>query len=589
LRFFGTKIYLIGTTVAFIDSIYLFDNITNSLENMKKLLFALSFIAVAALQAQKIDASYANNGTFRPGIKQYYGAEKGYFTLANGNVLIAGVCPENNSQILGNQFLMRMLPNGKLDPSFGNNGISINDIQPNRINVMHSITALNDGKILMAVGHYNNSATSGKEKPYYRAAIVRFEANGKLDRSFGDNGTYLLPIDANLNYLRILQSSNGNILISAEHSNKTSQEDSFEDIVIVCLRADGSLNTQWGNNGILNYDYDDKDPSGSDHNETPFELIALPNNEVLINANFYSQVNKGRTVFLKVKANGQIDKNYGVAEIKFPQSNVDYWSGEVSPLQADGKILIGGQVSFKNGTENVFLGKLNLDGSFDKTFGSNGLFLAPAKGKDFIVKPTTEADGKIIMLLAKITEFSNGGAILRLLPNGKRDNTFGTNGETELSPTDAESNYWAYGEKDKLFIFGSGEEALAITRYNMKGINPNPAPNPNPTPNPTPEPTPEKYETLRTFLHTETTAKNFKMNLKYTQPIDANISILIYDPNNKLIKTHKSNIFQEADDYEEIFTLPRTTMAGTYIIQIKSDKIDTKVKLLISAEKTLKF
>ena len=98
--------------------------------------------------------------------------------------------------------------------------------------------------------------------------------------------------------------------------------------------------------------------------------------------------------------------------------------GTVTAVQADGKILVGGNFAFANGTEKFGLVRLNSDGSIDSTFNVGGL------GPNGIVyEIKVLGDGKIIIGGGFGTY--NGTTIqglARLNSNGTLDTTFNVGG-----------------------------------------------------------------------------------------------------------------------------------------------------------------
>jgi uncharacterized delta-60 repeat protein len=78
--------------------------------------------------------------------------------------------------------LVRFLPNGELDESFGDGGRVITDFGYE--DRAHALAIQPDGKILVA-GH---GALSGESLEDYNFALARYNTDGSLDTSFGDGG-----------------------------------------------------------------------------------------------------------------------------------------------------------------------------------------------------------------------------------------------------------------------------------------------------------------------------------------------------------------------------------------------------------------
>ena len=77
--------------------------------------------------------------------------------------------------------LARLLPNGGLDPSFGNGGVTTQDIN-GTFDVIHGLAIETDGHVIVCAEATATDYTSSD------TAVSRFNANGALDTAFGMNG-----------------------------------------------------------------------------------------------------------------------------------------------------------------------------------------------------------------------------------------------------------------------------------------------------------------------------------------------------------------------------------------------------------------
>ena len=91
--------------------------------------------------------------------------------------------------------------------------------------------------------------------------------------------------------------------------------------------------------------------------------------------------------------------------------------------QPDGKILVGGR-TWDDISGNFALVRLNEDGSFDTTFGTNGISHITTSENDVAETISLLDDGKI--LLAGYRE--NNFTIAKFNADGSIDTTFGVNG-----------------------------------------------------------------------------------------------------------------------------------------------------------------
>ena len=125
---------------------------------------------------------------------------------------------------------------------------------------------------------------------------------------------------------------------------------------------------------------------------------------------------------------GVLDSTFGTnGRVTFGVAGYENQAPSVT-IQPDGKILIGGDISYDQGTtytRELLISRFNTDGSLDSTFGNAGIdttaFLQAANGESGM---TVMPNGKILV------SGTDGGAMtmLRLNADGQPDSTFGVNG-----------------------------------------------------------------------------------------------------------------------------------------------------------------
>ena len=108
-------------------------------------------------------------------------------------------------------------------------------------------------------------------------------------------------------------------------------------------------------------------------------------------------------------------------------------------VQPDGKVLVAGHVfNFDRMNEDMFVVRLNEDGSLDSSFGTGGIALidlsdTPGGSSDVAHAMALQPDGKIVLAGGSIRNNSNDGsgqniAVARVNPDGTLDPSFGTDG-----------------------------------------------------------------------------------------------------------------------------------------------------------------
>lgn len=267
-----------------------------------------------------------------------------------------------------------------IDASF-NVTTGVND----RISTM---AILSNGKILIGGGFTLFGETT-------RNRIARLNVDGTLDSSF-DPGT-----GAN-NYIHsITLQSDGKILIVGNFTtyNGTSRNR------IARLNSDGTLDTSF-------------DP-GTGADWGVYSLAIQNDGKILIVGDFeeFNGINIRRIV--RLNSNGTQDTSFnpgiGASNALFSVA-----------IQSDGKILIGGEIGYYNGTSKYGIARINADGTLDSSFG----YYIHTAVKSIVI----QSDNKII--IGGRFSTSNGDPFNRIA----RFNTDGTL-DTSFNPGAGANNY----------------------------------------------------------------------------------------------------------------------------------------------------
>ena len=293
---------------------------------------------------------------------------------------------------------------GDFDDSFGLQGVAMAEFATTT--EAKVVLVQPDGKII-AAGAVRNPANASD----YDFAIVRFNADGSPDGSFGAGGrvtTSLLGFD--LVRAGVLQ-PDGKIVLAGTTSGRFG---------FARYHPDGSLDAGFGDGGKVIADFNDPyialdsvllQPDG--------KILALGNNDRI---NLY---------LARLHANGSLDASFGAGGKMTAAYNNQFIRGRSAVLQPDGKILIGGEIS-QNGepTENALF-RFDAGGSFDTTFNGSGVWVHPlGVSHDRIYKIFLQPDGKILSVGTSVNAQANMTryALVRYSADGSIDPSFGTGG-----------------------------------------------------------------------------------------------------------------------------------------------------------------
>jgi uncharacterized delta-60 repeat protein len=330
------------------------------------------FFEVARFQANgSLDTSFGSGG--RAIAFNILGGAYALALQSDGKIVAAGQVQSAGVQEFA---LARFNHNGNLDTSFGSGGQVITNI--GFPGVGEAVLVQPDGKILLG-----GTVLGADETLPDRTALVRYNPDGSLDTTFGNGGTVSVVAIQGVTTLALL--SSGDIVVLHES-------------VIAQFSSTGSLRSSVTGGTIIAR----AGSGGADvfQSDGKYVLAQTVNAGLRRCKDFETQV-------IRFTSTGGVDSTFKSQTFDFTGeggcSNFDTTSG--AAIQSDGKIVLSGthSVAFSN-TLNVLV-RLNSNGSFDTTFGANGIVTnnlpAGTSGLDFVL---IQPDGKILAI-----GMTNGG------------------------------------------------------------------------------------------------------------------------------------------------------------------------------------
>jgi len=316
--------------------------------------------------------------------------------------------------------------------------------------------------------------------------IINCQSIVSPDSSFGINGRIAHEVgisssgESGLGNRALKVLSNGKMMIAT--TSKINQFNANRNYWVARLNADGSLDESFGEGGkVIIF-------SGNEGVGNSLEAIDVNEaNKVIICGQRKDPFNNSieEANIIQLNADGSIDNNFGIngtVSLKLSPINSTTSARDIKYL-ADGKIVILTNVRFSV-TNPVGLGqefcviKLNVDGSFDTSFGENGVsFIIDAETIDIPSKMEIQEDGKLILAGTESTSAVSKFKFIRLNANGSVDNSFGTNGSVIIdrgSDRTPNLNDLIIASNGKILATGNlspavGSSQLTIVRLNSDG------------------------------------------------------------------------------------------------------------------------
>lgn len=324
--------------------------------------------------------------------------------LPDGRFVVAGTVVGRNASGSGsspNFAVARYLPDGRLDPSFGSNGLFQLDLSGN-VDEAHSVRRLRDGGLL--VGGLLAPV------PYSDFAIVKLRRDGSLDTSFGEPG-----VGGRAGYVRldvrgptlhdegryIAVQRDGKIIVAG---NTLVPVGNFEyrRVTVARYTADGQPDPSFGGSN-----------SG---------YVVLPG-----------------TYAADAQTSDYVS---GIATIQ---------NGD---LPADDSITLVGYTFARN---NGFVYRLTRDGLPDTTFNGSGRVNVTSTSSSGVYRGASSLRAGVIDDAGRTVLLGSGGdngfTFLRLAPNGSQDMNFGNNGRALVKYSISSS----YDEPRAIALQGNGK------------------------------------------------------------------------------------------------------------------------------------
>ena len=279
--------------------------------------------------------------------------------------------------------VVRLNPDGSLDPTWGGTGIVITDISGQ--DSARSVIPLASGKVL--VSGWSVGATTGQD-----FSIVRYRPDGSLDLPFGGTGTGTATTDfgGNDQARGMVVQSNGSIVVGG-YSKTGTGTDAVYDFALVRYLRGGRVDTTYGPNGngevLTNLN------ATAGMTNVIRAVVIQPDGKVVAGgyvgvggglsapAGSALDVDDGRPpsapaapadwAIARYKMNGSLDPTFGTSGPGYTITDLgssDHCRGLA--MTAAGQFVTAGNTSNASGDNDDFaIARYNHDGSLDTSFG----------------------------------------------------------------------------------------------------------------------------------------------------------------------------------------------------------------------------
>ncbi len=390
---------------------------------------------------------------------------------------------------------------GQLDPAFGTLGrLNLPDTFSGGVT---SVLAGPEGTFFVAGTSVHRNESGDVIATEY--VIAKFSGDGVLDTRFGVGGVVVgnfAPGTNAANYATLFTQGDHLLVCGKDGYNKSVA------FAAARLTLQGQLDKTFGNNGVCLFPLEDI--VGETKAELHFTVMSAmaDDGKILLAAGLYYPDGAYHPIVVRLTAEGALDRSwdgrgYKVIVVEQPGALFSRLYG----LHADGqKIIVSANYDAPHNatSDKNYMARFEVDGSIDRSFGVDGLFLFPpvpervspmgVDGEFFPFSATSEvADDKVWPLLRIVSSGTTGaaphylatgtkfrenprkwaGIIIGLDEGGQYDRHF-NDGKAVIVDPDAEGAYINQcivqaGSDAFIIAVGSRETGTLISRYTPDG------------------------------------------------------------------------------------------------------------------------
>jgi uncharacterized delta-60 repeat protein len=367
---------------------------------------------------------------------------------------------------------------GILDDTFGNNGIVVhnNAAGGNSHDGGNSIYVDSTGKIYVTGASVNSSNNQDM-------VIWRYNSNGSLDNTFGNNGIVVHNNAAGGNSSdygeSIYVDSTGKIYVTGFSVNSSNNQD----MVIWRYNSNGGLDNTFGNNGIVVHN----NAAGGNSSDYGESIYVDSTGKIYVTGFSVNSSNNQDMVIWRYNSNGSLDNTFGNNGIVVHNNaaggnSSDY--GESIYVDSTGKIYVTGFSVNSSNNQDMVIWRYNEEGKLDKAFGEGGIVVhdnaAGGKGWDGGSSIYVDKEGRIYVTGYSRNSSGNDDMVIwRYNSNGTLDNSFDSDGivvhnNAAGGNNDDVGNSIYVDSTGKIYVTGSSwngryDDDMVIWRYNSNG------------------------------------------------------------------------------------------------------------------------
>ena len=316
------------------------------------------------------DTSFGLNGAAITPIGSGNESARAIALQSDGKILVAGSSFDGGSVSFA---LVRYLPDGALDATFGSAGV-VTTAMGSGDSQAYGVAVMPDGRI--AVG---GTATNGANTDF---AVACYLSDGSLDTSFGSGGKVLTDFNSTNDEARGLAlQSNGQIILAGKSNTGPNST-----VALARYTLSGSLDTTFGTGG--------KVKTSAGLNAMALSLCLQKDDKIVIAGSTHSGAGtKYDFLVCRYLSNGTLDGTGGNVTSFANQDDFGY----ALALESNGQLVVAGS-SNNGGNNDIAVARYNLSNALDTSFDGDGkVTTAIGTGDEAASSVAIQTDGCILV------------------------------------------------------------------------------------------------------------------------------------------------------------------------------------------------
>lgn len=503
-------------------------------------------------QTVSLDESFGTGGKTS---KRFPGFETGIFSSKiqpDGKIVVCGFRNQSFNFQSAGIIIGRYNSNGIIDLDFGTNGFVILDDlfidgTANKMLLLQS-----NGKILITGSKLGSTN--------FDFHTYRFNSNGTLDSTFGNNGEVVTDINNSLDEsTTLIELPDGKIVVLGTYTEINNRY-----LCAVRYNSNGILDTTFGSNGKAIFG-----SLATNYSNQLMDVVLETNGKIVLGAQHNIVGEDCNFVMAKLNANGTIDTGFGTNGARITNFGAD--DKLMSIQKIDGKYYAFGFSTFEENQSKIAIARYSTSGSLDFSFGTNGKVLLNRNSNaslDLIANAKQVGD-KILCVgygesENQSTPFNIDALMIRLNFDGTIDTTFNNTGYILADFSVSNSDVFMTLEiqtDGKILAFGSStvsnEDSFVLSRYQVSNLG-------------SQDFRKEKFSVYPNPFENEIT-------IEFNSSIQTNSNVEVFDTNGRKLKNIVYNYYEQNKLHLE---LPNNIAKGIYFVKVDNDNTSQSFKVL---------